>query len=169
MMMHHRLILAAVLMSVGLGSASACSRAARTAASPILGDTLRGIVQIVGSEPGAVVQLRLGTGRVLRLESREPGPLRAASNLDVMVRGGVTATGDGFRVDQFVVRTVDGLPAVDGWLVSLGGGNYALRGTDGTQRPLSGVPANMASLVGARIYWVGPLDQAPAGYGVLAR
>ena len=64
------------------------------------------------------------------------------------------------------MRAVDGFAAADGML-RIDGSSYALE-TDGARRPLRDVPATLRTQVGARIYWAGPLDRAPAAYGVLA-
>jgi len=73
-----------------------------------------------------------------------------------------------FRVERFVVRTVDGIAAEDGELVSSAGG-FALRRADGRELKLPALPPSLRTRVGARIYLAGPLDRAPAAYGVITR
>jgi hypothetical protein len=146
---------------------SACQRVKQSAAIPVVGDTLRGVVQVVGAEPGSVVQLRLASGQVVPLESAELAALRMTASLEVMVRGATARANTAFVVEQFSVRAVDGIPAVDGWLLSTETGRYALRMADGSQLPLAAVPTGMTPLVGGRVFWAGPLDRAPSAYGVL--
>ena len=59
------------------------------------------------------------------------------------------------------------IAAMDG-VLRLDGGAYLLETADGVRHRLVTVPTALRSLVGARIYWAGPLDGAPAAYGVLA-
>jgi hypothetical protein len=72
-----------------------------------------------------------------------------------------------FAVARYAVRGVDGIAAADGVLRAQGDA-YALEAADGTRLPLRHVPEPLRAQVGARIYWAGPLDRAPAAYGVLA-
>jgi hypothetical protein len=166
--MRRLLLVGAALSSlVCVAVVSACQRVPQSTAIPVVGDTLRGVVQVVGAEPGSVVQLQLASGQIVPLEGSELPALRMAASLEVMVRGAVATARTMFTVDRFNVRAVDGIPAVDGWLLSTETGRYALRMADGSQLPLAAVPTGMTPLVGGRVFWAGPLDRAPSAYGVL--
>ena len=102
--------------------------------------------------------------------------LRAAAGLDVVVwgtrdGGAAMPAPDGswcaIAVTNFAVRASDGRAAVDGILRADGAG-FALDVTRGSRIALSGVPASLRTMVGARVFWVGPPDRAPTAYGVLA-
>jgi hypothetical protein len=71
-----------------------------------------------------------------------------------------------FATARFAVRAVEGVPAVDG-ILRADGASFALEGPSGERLALREVPAALRAQVGARIFWAGPLDRAPAAYGVL--
>jgi hypothetical protein len=137
-----------------------------------VGDTVRGIVTIVGSEPLTTVQLTTEAGVGWQLVGDSLDAVRAAVGLEIMVRGVVLtpdrAARPGARLDavRFVVRSADGIAAQDGVLERNGAG-FALRLEDDRRASLTAVPVPLREQVGARIWWAGPLDRAPAAYGVL--
>jgi hypothetical protein len=143
----------------------------RSAGAPV-GDTVRGIVSIVGSEPLTTVQLTTVAGVGWHLVGDSLDAVRAAAGLEIMVRG-VVLTPDRaarpsarFDAVRFVVRRADGIAAQDGVLERDGAG-FALRLEDDQRTSLTAVPVPLREQVGARIWWAGPLDRAPVAYGVL--
>jgi hypothetical protein len=157
-----------VATAVAAAIVPGCQRVQQSAALPVMGDTLRGVVQLVGSEPNNTVQLRLSAGRVVSLSGSELGALRMAAGIEVMTHGAVDAATGAFAVDRFAVRAVDGMAAVDGWLTAAAAGRFTLRLADGKEQALVGVPPGLAPQVGARVFWVGPFDRAPSAYGLLS-
>lgn len=165
-------------VSATAGAAAAVSGAvatSRAAPTPTRGDSdadsVRGIVERVGSDPTTRLVVRSADGRVCALQLTAPPPFEG---LDVALWGtrdrasatmipGVTCT---IAVTRYAVRAVDGMAAVDGTL-RIAGAAYVIETADGMRRPLRDVPAMLRTKVGARIYWAGPLDRAPAAYGVL--
>lgn len=138
-------------------------------------DSLRGTVIVTGAEPQTTVTLRMAVGGACGLEGRS-AELRAVSGLEVVVWGRrddgvVPPMPDGSRchmmVSEFAVRRADGLDAVDG-ILRADGDAFVLEVTRGERRALAAVPATLRPQIGARIYWIGPLDRAPAGYGVIS-
>lgn len=134
-------------------------------------DSLRGVVERVGSDPTSRLVVRGADGLVCALQLTTPQPFEG---LEVTLWGrreaasatmlpGVTCL---FTVGRYAVRAVDGITAVDGTL-RLADGAYLIEVADGLRRPLRDVPPALRTRIGARIYWAGPLDRAPAAYGVL--
>jgi hypothetical protein len=157
----------ALVGAVLLGAIGTSCRPRPAVAPGLVADTLRGVVQRVGPEPTATYVLQPRSGGPVRLEGAPSIPWQAALQLDVMVEGTRTGNPAVFAATRYTVRAVDGLPADDGVLVAQPAGRWALRRADGTVHPLREVPTALTRLAGARIYWVGPLDRAPQGYGVL--
>jgi hypothetical protein len=165
------------IASVSQLAACRARNAASSAHAPtqdiaLVGDTVRGIVSIVGSEPLTTVQLTTAEGLGWQLEGDSLTAVRAAAGLEIMVRG-VVLTPDRasrpsarFNAVRFAVRRADGVAAQDGVLERDGAG-FALRLEDNRRASLAAVPATLRDQVGARIWWAGRLDRAPIAYGVL--
>lgn len=167
----------ALVGAVIAGTACHQQSAAPAGAAPsAAADSLRGTMLVTGAEPQATVVLRVTAGTACSLRGGGAA-LRAAAGLHVVVwgtraNGAAMPAPDGswcaFDVTEFAVRASDGRPALDGILRADGAG-HALEVTRGARVPLTGVPATLRAMTGARIFWVGPTDRAPAAYGVLAQ
>lgn len=134
-------------------------------------DSVRGIVERIGSDPTTRLVVRGADGAACALQMTAPPPLEG---LDVTLWGRrdlasatmIPGVSCAFVAERYAVRAVDGIAAVDG-VLAVDGTSYAIQTTDGARRPLRDVPAALRTQVGARIYWAGPLHRAPAAYGVL--
>lgn len=139
--------------------------------APVREDSVRGVVHVVGAEPG-YLSLRPGSGGAMDLMGEDLAALRSADGLEVALFGqfgppsGVTMSTAGFVITRFAVRAADGDAAIDGVLERSGEG-FVLRLADGARLPLASVPEPLRTATGMRIFWVGPLDSAPRAYGVL--
>lgn len=147
----------------------ACGRGTHPHANEGLGmdgDTLRGLVAIVGSEPGtwAVLQMDAGRRAVTLLGDRRL--LDRLSGLEATVWGTPDESGM-FQVERFEVRGSGGIAAVDGVIERRGGG-YVLVTHGGRALPIARLPETLRSSVGARVWLAGPLDRAPDSFGVIA-
>ena len=138
--------------------------------APSAADSVRGIVERVGSDPGSVFTVRAPDGSRCALQM---SPSAAVEGLEVAfwgTRRGAAARAPGvsctLTVERFAVRAADGIAAVDGTLLMLGN-SYALELASGARLALRQVPPALRPMIGARIFWAGPLDRAPAAYGVL--
>lgn len=140
------------------------------------GDTLRGIVSITGSEPMTSVVVTPRQGDAVIVQGAPAIALRNADGLEVRLDGkrtGARAIGAGpgpspvFEARAFIVRALDGQPAMDGTLERAVSG-FALRTADGRLTAIAALPDGLREHVGARVYLVGPLGAAPSAYGVLA-
>ncbi len=140
-------------------------------------DTMSGVVSVRGTATAPLVVLERPGGSEVVLGATGAAELRAAQGLEVRVTGrivrvdplvedvGVSAR---LQVVSFLVLSSDGIPAVDGILGVSATGAPVLRLADGSERVILGpLPAAWFEAQGARVYWVGRLDAAPAAYGIL--
>jgi hypothetical protein len=146
-----------------LATVGACAPAGtRTPPDPAAGDTLRGEIAEVGSEPGTQVAMRpAGTILTGPLEA----PLKRLHALEVTVWG----HSDGprrFRVERFEVRASGGVAAVDGEL-AMEGERYLLLTHDGRRLPLPHIPTALRGRAGTRVWIAGPLDRSPDSFGII--
>ncbi len=159
---------------VAKGSTVADSVAAPTQPAS---DSVRGLLTLVGNEPGAVLLLS-PTSRELAavaLVGSQVSLLRNVTGLEIVVYGRVTGRRDPtamprggaeFDVRSFVVRVADGAPATDG-VVLAAKDAFALRLADGRVVAAPWLPVALRRLVGARIWVTGGLDAVPQAYGII--
>lgn len=129
------------------------------------GDSVRGVVTLVGAEPARQVVLRVD-GNNVALSGMATSGLGRLAGTEVMVRG-VKITPRDIVVSDYLVRASAGVPAWDGTLDEDG----ALRLTDGSGRKrLPSVPSALRGMVGARV-WVAykPGSATADSYGIISR
>ncbi len=129
------------------------------------GDSVRGVVTLVGAEPARQIVLR-AAGNNIALSGMVTSGLGRLAGTEVVVRG-VKITARDIVVSDFLVRASDGVPAWDGTLEARG----TLRLTDGSGRKrLPSVPVGLRSMIGARV-WVAfkPGSATAASYGIIDR
>lgn len=128
-------------------------------------DTLRGTIEVVGSEPATSIALMLDGGRrAVTLEGERP-LLDHLSGLEVAVWGSPLRPGV-FRVTRVAARASSGVAAEDGVLARDGGGWVLVTG-DGRRLPIARLPEALRGMAGARVWIAGPLDRAPDTFGVI--
>jgi hypothetical protein len=169
------------LVSV-LWAAAGCQRPIASAGATTTGsaatDSVRGVLTLVGSEPGAVLVIAAprGGGEAVALAGAQTALLARAVGVELVAFGRRTGTRNSaatprgavvFNATSFVVRAVDGVPATDGVVVS-SGGVFSLRLADGRVVPAPMLPASLRRMVGARVWLAGALDATPQSYGVIA-
>jgi hypothetical protein len=142
--------------------ATACHR--RTAAAT--GDTLRGIIAVVGTDRDHHVIVRPAGGDPVTLTGAEADLAARAAGADVWVEGWRDERTTTMSVTRFAVRAVDGIPAVDGTLAAADGG-LVLITPDGTRHAIAHVPDALRERIGARVWISGKLDQGPVSFGVI--
>jgi len=139
--------------------------AAGSAASAPAADSLRGTIEVVGSEPATSVALLLdGGARAVTLEGERP-LLDRLAGLEVVVWGSPVRAGV-FRVERVAVRASGGVAAVDGVLAREGAG-WVLVLAEGRRLPVPHLPQALQGMAGARIWLAGPLDRPPNSSGVI--
>lgn len=163
----------AALLTVALAACSpAVGRRANVPADSAAADSVRGVVERIGSDPTTQLVVRPADGAVCALEMTAPPPF---VGLEVTLWGRrdlasatmIPGVSCAFAAERYAVRAVDGIAAVDG-ILRVDGTASAIESADGVRRPLRDLPSALRTQVGARIYWAGPLDRAPAAYGILA-
>jgi hypothetical protein len=157
-------------MPVRAATDSAANAVTRPAIALPQTDTLRGIVERIGSEPRSTIVVRAADGSACAVQSASALPVEG---LEVVFWGarrdgptvipGVSCT---FSAERYAVRAADGVAATDG-VLRRSGNAFVMELQSGAFSPLRDVPPSLRAQVGARIWWAGPLDHAPAAYGVL--
>ena len=125
-------------------------------------DTLRGIVTVVGSDPGTWLVLRPAGARGVSLTGAEA--LRSVSGAEVWVRG--RAIDQHFEVDRFLVRAVSGRPVNDG-VVTRSGAGVVVELTEGGRVEIPDAPPQLASLAGSRVWITTPVPGSAVSFGVI--
>lgn len=125
-----------------------------------------------------LVLITRGSGgtQTIALRGPERALLERVTGLEVVVRGTLTTERDVqaaprgapiFEVRAFEVRASEGIVAVDG-VVNVKDGTYWLLMPTGQRVNTPNLPAELRNQVGARVFVVGPLQQAASAYGVIA-
>lgn len=133
------------------------------------GDTLRGVVTLLGKEPTQRVVLVDVNGKTITLSGLATTGMAKFAGVELMVRGVLVGPRDVVMTD-FIVRAAQGVPAFDGKL-SGGVSGAFLQLTDGSgRRPIPVLPAPLHGLNGARV-WIAlsPGSRTATAYGVIGR
>ena len=129
-------------------------------------DSVRGIVAVVGTSFDSHVILRPAAGgRAVTLVGAQARTVGRLSGADVWLTGTRDDRGQ-ITVSRFLVRSVDGAPALDGTLIARGD-QLLLVTRDGKQHPIANPPPALREHVGARVWITGPLDKGPLTFGVI--
>jgi hypothetical protein len=133
------------------------------------GDTIRGVVTLVGQEPVRQAALTLPNGTTISLSGMATTGMTRLAGTEIVIRGLRISPRDAV-VSDFIVRAVNGAPAYDGKLEG-SAGSWSLQLTDGSGRKrLASVPAALQSKVGLRV-WISstPGTTGAPGYGIITR
>ena len=131
-------------------------------------DTLRGVVAVVGSEVDEHVVVRPdGGGPAVTVLGAHAAAIGRLSGADVWIAG---APGPmrGFTVTRFLVRSVDGVAAIDGTLARRGAGYAIVTTASGAERRIAKPPAALLTHVGARVWITGSLETGAVTFGVIS-
>lgn len=157
-----------------MGDSIARAEAARMAGlsrdgSRARGDTVRGVVALLGAEPARQVVLRTGNGNtIIALSGMATMGMTRLANAEIVVRG-VRISPRDIVVSDFFVRASGGVPAFDGKLAGSDSSGYWLQLSDGSGRKrLSSIPSALRGLEGARM-WIAikPGTGAVQSYGLI--
>jgi hypothetical protein len=155
---------AAGLVGLAAATAAGCAPNDLDEAGPLAGDTVRGVVEIVGAEPITGVRLATADGPV-PLSGPVADQLRPATGAEVWVRGARSEDGP-FRVESFAVRAVDGVEAVDG-VLELDGDAAVVVTRAGDRVRFSPAPAGLRRLEGRHVWVAAPPGSEPRSWGLL--
>lgn len=163
-----------VSRSEELGDSIARVRASELVAqssTPVKVDTIRGEVRLDGSGPAARPYLLTDRGNTrIGLTGMGTDGLNQVVGSVVVVRGMLASPHD-IVVSGYSVRTVNGLPAIDGRLVQPLNGGWAIELSDrsGT-RKLSSIPQALTAFEGGRVWIAEESGKGGAQlYGVISR
>jgi hypothetical protein len=152
-----------VILTSAATAVSGCHRAVQTTPSPLVPETLSGIVSVTGTSFEQQIVLRSnGDVTVLSASATDSAALSRMGGIEVMVFG---RSGKPFRVDHFTALSVAGARVVDGVLRD-DGGHLVIETANGPM-PLGNPPAALRKLVAGRVWIGGPLDTGPNTYGVI--
>lgn len=130
-------------------------------------DTLRGIVRVVGSAADEQVIVRPDAGGpMITLLGDQTTMLGRLSGVEIWVSG-VRNSARSLTVDRFLVRAVDGIPAMDGKLVSRDGGVAIVTTADHAEHPIVNPPSALRARVGSRVWLKGTLETGAVTFGVI--
>lgn len=126
-------------------------------------DTARGIISVNGTERDKHTMLApVGGGRHVEITGPLATMIGRTAGADVWVSG--TLSGTSLEATQFVVRTVDGAPAIDGTLRIENGVTWLVPAS-GARVRISSPPPAFRSLDGARVWITGDPARGVASYG----
>jgi hypothetical protein len=139
--------------------------------------TITGVVHLTELGSRSVATLNTGDGSEISLEGADFTSLAGVDNVELEVRGNWLADRM-FEVNDFVVRSVEGAPAMDGILVAVyddqtdetadgSATGYALLLTRGGSAPLKDPPADLIAHVGQRVWVIGAADGPPTAFGII--
>jgi hypothetical protein len=137
--------------------------------------TLTGVVHIVGRGDAGVI-LEMLDGKEVVLAGRETAQLERVDGAEVEVRGTWDAV-DGFAVNDFLVRAVGGVAALDGVVTEMYSDDleydfigYGLRLTSGPLIvPLIDPPDDLIEHRGDRVWVTAAPSGKPMAYGLIRR
>jgi hypothetical protein len=174
-----------VIAAAWLAAGTACSDSLAPAddAAPAAPDqpaaALISIIGIVHQTTDLLgpVMLRTGDGRDILLVGANLASVASVDSAEVEVRGAWAVNG-ALEVNDFVVRSVEGAPAMDGILIAqydgsgqdLVGGTllgYALQLTRGGLIALTDPPADLIAHLGERVWVTGDPNAAPTAFGFI--
>jgi hypothetical protein len=138
----------------------------KSAAAPLSGtDTIRGIVSVVGTSRDQRVMIAPTTGgRHMQITGSSAALIGHLAGADVMVTG--ERSGTIIDVSDFVVKTVDGAPAIDGTLKTEGSALFIVT-RDGSRTRIVVPPPPLVGHDGARVWITGDPAKAVSSFGFI--
>ena len=106
-----------------------------------------------------------GGGPTVTVVGDQAADIKRVSGADVLVSGPRDNSGH-MTVRSFVVRSVDGAPALDGMLQERGG-RYVLVTNDGREHAITSPPEALKQQVGSRVWVTGSLGTGAVIFGVI--
>lgn len=168
---------------VCLAAAAACNDTAAPNRSPSILSapeptlfTITGSVHVTGRDDASLI-LTTDDGSEISLTGAAAERLVRVDGADVEIRG-TWNSDESFAVNDFLVRKVDGVPVMDGVLVSLddyvddahtnAAIVYAIVLTRGGMVTLNNPPAALTDHLGARVWVADSGDSPPTEFGIIS-
>jgi hypothetical protein len=131
----------------------------------VVTDSVRGIVSVVGTDRERRVMIaRPGSGKRVEVTGPLARLIGHVAGADVSVLG--TTSGTSLEATRFLVKTVDGAPAIDGTLRTEGSALYIVT-TDGTRTRIVAPPPPLLGHGGARVWITGDPSRGVASFGFI--
>lgn len=127
-------------------------------------DSVRGIVSVTGTSFDRHVMIGAGGNRRVEITGSLVRLIGHVSGAEVSVSG--TLHGQNFDASGFVVRSVDGQPAIDGTLKTEGGALYIVT-ANGTRTRISAPPPPLQGQDGARVWITGDPAKGVSAFGFI--
>jgi hypothetical protein len=158
------LLIVVMLCAAGIGCSHRQAVPQGTSSS-VSSDSILGAIAITGSAFDQQIILRVprGSRRLAATSAADSAALMRLSGVEIVARG--RNESDQFMVSNFVARSVDGSPVVDG-VLRIDAGRLLIETETGSQ-VVSNPPGALLSLVGARVWVSGRLDTRPSAFGVI--
>jgi hypothetical protein len=134
------------------------------AASTATLDSVRGTVAVVGTSFEKHVTVAVPGGRRVTITGSLAPMIGRTAGADVSVVG--QSAGTSLEATRFVVRTVDGQPAIDGTLKTEGTTLYILTAT-GTRTRIVSPPPPLVGHDGARVWITGDPSRGVSSFGFI--
>ena len=156
----------------GVTSSSSVPAGTKTPAAPFvpppplaITDSVRGIVSVVGTDRERRVMIaRPGGGKRVEVTGPLARLVGHVAGADVSVVG--TSSGTSLEATRFLVKTVDGAPAIDGTLKTEGSALYIVT-VDGTRTRIVAPPPPLVGHDGARVWITGDPSRGVASFGFI--
>lgn len=128
-------------------------------------DSVRGVVSVVGTSFERRVMVAVaGTNRRVEITGRLASLIGHVAGADVSVAG--NASGSQLDATSFLVRAVDGQPAIDGTLKTETDGVYILS-AGGTRTRITAPPPPLKGRDGARVWVTGDPARGVSSFGFI--
>lgn len=127
-------------------------------------DSVRGIVSITGTSFDRHVMIASAGNRRVEISGALARLIGQVSGAEVIVRGRMD--GRNFDASSFVVRSVDGQPAIDGTLKTESGALYIVEAS-GTRTRIIAPPPPLQGQDGARVWVTGDLAKGVSAFGFI--
>jgi len=131
---------------------------------PPTGTSVRGIVSVVGTSRDRRVTVAAATGPRTTITGPLAPLIGHLAGADVSVDG--VSSGTSLEAQRFLVKTVDGQPAIDGTLKTDGGALYIVT-ADGTRTRIVAPPPSFSGRDGARVWITGDPSRGVASFGFI--
>jgi hypothetical protein len=128
-------------------------------------DSVRGVVSVVGTSFDKRVMIaERGTQRRVEIVGTQASLIGHVAGAEVSAAGALSGTQ--LNASRFVVRSVDGQPAIDGTLRSEGGSLFIVT-VDGIRTRISAPPPPLVGHEGARVWITGDPTKAVSSFGFI--
>lgn len=127
-------------------------------------DSVRGIVSVTGTSFDRHVMIAAGGNRRVEITGSLVRLIGHVAGADVSASG--KTDGRNFDASSFVVRSVDGQPAIDGTLKTEGGALYIVT-ANGTRTRITAPPPPLQGQDGARVWITGDPSKGVSAFGFI--